>query len=130
MKKKANQLKQEEKLPDIFFHNLILLGSRYRANPQEIILLQADINYTQILMTDGSKMTVATSLKKLEKRFAVCPAFFRTHKSFLININYIKNYDAEADETFVQMQNDYRVIISRRKKEAFKERILTISQTI
>jgi DNA-binding LytR/AlgR family response regulator len=101
----------------------ILVGGRQNANPQEIILLQADINYTQVHLADGGKMTVATPLKILEKRFAACPAFFRTHKSFLINLNYIENYDATNAEVFVLMKNGFRIEVSRRKKVAFKKRV-------
>ena len=103
--------------------NLIPIGSRRRISPDDIIFLTADVNYTQILLADGSKMTVATTLKILEKRFSTCAEFFRTHKSYLININFIKSFDISGEEEFVQMKNGYRVIISRRKKKAFLERL-------
>ncbi len=108
----------------------IPIGSRRTISPNEVILLTADINYTRVYFLNGAKMTVATPLKELEKRFAQCTEFFRTHKSFLVNINYIKNYDSDGNESYVQMKNDYRVTVSRRKKRAFIERILTISQNI
>lgn len=108
----------------------ISMGGRQNANPQEIILLQADINYTNVLFSNGRKLVVATTLKELEKRFANCTEFFRTHKSYLVNINYIKKYDSEGNEPFVQMKNDFRVVVSRRKKEAFKQRINFINQII
>lgn len=106
-------------------HN-ISIGARRTISPQDVILLTADINYTQVYLLNGAKMTVATPLKELEKRFAKCSEFFRTHKSYLININYIKQYDTTGTEVFVQMNNDYRVVVSRRKKEAFKHRIMEI----
>jgi DNA-binding LytR/AlgR family response regulator len=74
-------------------------------------------------LADGGKMTVAICLKKLEKRFALCQEFFRTHKSFLINLNYIENYDVRRDEVFVEMKNGYRIEVSRRKKMALKKRM-------
>lgn len=105
----------------------ILVGGRHNANPQEIILLQADINYTQVYLANGHKMTVATPLKLLEKRFAVYQEFFRTHKSFLVNINYIENYDTNTNECLIKMKNGFRVIVSRRRKEAFIEKINSLS---
>ncbi len=110
--------------------NLIPVGSRRRISPAEIVVLTADVNYTQILLSDGRKMTVATTLKILEKRFSDCSEFFRTHKSYLINLKFVKQYNSESEESFVQMKNDYRVTISRRKKKAFQKMISTISQNI
>jgi DNA-binding LytR/AlgR family response regulator len=101
----------------------ISMGGRQNANPQEIILLQADINYTNVLFSNGRKLVVATTLKELEKRFSTCTDFFRTHKSYLININYINSYNIAGEDEFVQMKNGYRATISRRKKKAFIERI-------
>jgi DNA-binding LytR/AlgR family response regulator len=105
----------------------IPMGGKQNANPQEIILLQADINYTQVYLSNGLKITVATPLKELEKRFAICTDFFRTHKSFLINLNYIKNYESKGCEVFVQMKNGFQVEVSRRKKTAFKRRVFDLT---
>lgn len=108
----------------------ISVGSRRRIAPNEIILFTADANYTQIMLANGRTITVATTLKILEKRFAVCSDFFRTHKSYLININHIKQFETSGNEVFVQMQNDIRVIVSRRKKQLFKKRISSIFEMI
>lgn len=109
---------------------IIPMGGRQNANPQEIMLMQADENYTKVYFSNGQKLTVATTLKTLKQRFLDCTEFFRTHKSFLINLNYVKNLDLISNKGFIQMKNDYRVIISRRKKRAFRERIVTIFETI
>jgi DNA-binding LytR/AlgR family response regulator len=104
-------------------HN-ISIGGRRSISPHDVILMTADINYTQVYFLNGCKLTVATSLKILEKRFTdCCSEFFRTHKSYLINLNYVKQFDTTGDEIFVQMQNDYRVVVSRRKKRAFTNKI-------
>lgn len=107
----------------------ILIGARRTVNPKDVILLTADENYTQIYFSNGVKVTVATTLKILEKRFSNSD-FFRTHKSYLINLNYIKSSDLITDKGFIQMANGYRVMISRRKKRAFQAKISTISETI
>jgi DNA-binding LytR/AlgR family response regulator len=109
---------------------VIPMGGRYNANPQEIMLMQADENYTKVYFSNGQKLTVATTLKILEQRFADCLEFFRTHKSYMVNIRYIKNFDTNRRDVFMLMNNGYRFEVSRRKKRAFKERISTISQNI
>lgn len=108
----------------------ILIGARRKISPREIILLTADNNYTQVHFSNGHKVTVATCLKTLEKRFAICPEFFRPHKSYLINLSFIKKLGVSDHEPFVQMQNDYRVSVSRRKKNAFFEKVSNLDKVI
>lgn len=103
--------------------NRISIGARRSILPQEIILLIGNANYTQVHLSDGRILTVATTLKILEQRFADCSDFFRTHKSYLINLSYIKQYCATGEETFLQMKNDFRVVVSRRKRGAFNRKI-------
>lgn len=103
--------------------DLIYIGSWKAAEPKDIILLHADINYTNVHFADGRKLTIATTMKKLEKRFELYQMFFRTHKSFMVNLQYIKRIDSFNTEDFVEMKNDYRVAIARRRKVAFEDRI-------
>jgi DNA-binding LytR/AlgR family response regulator len=105
----------------------IPIGSWRHHTPNEIILLLGSVNYTEIHFTNGHKIMVATTLKKLEKRFSNSGDFFRTHKSYLINLNYIKAYDHLFGDDFVEMKNDFKVAISRRKKIAFGKRIKEIN---
>jgi DNA-binding LytR/AlgR family response regulator len=114
----------------MFSNQIITASGKQNANFQEIILLQADVNYTHVYLSNGHKITVAIPLKELEKRFAVCTDFFRTHKSFLINLNYIKNYDDKGSEVFVQMKNGFQIDVSRRKKTAFKRRIFDLTHSL
>jgi DNA-binding LytR/AlgR family response regulator len=95
----------------------IPVGGRQQVNPQEVVLLEANINYTMLHFADGKKMMVATSLKKLANRFK-SEAFFRTHKSFLMNLQYVVGFDEKYNA--VMMQNNLRADISRRKRTAFK----------
>ncbi len=106
--------------------NYVLIGGRKTINPKDVILLEADENYTQIHFVNGAKITVATTLKRLEERFSGCIEFFRTHKSYLINLNYIKQISNLGGEVHVKMRNDYKVTISRRKKCAFCDRLSAI----
>lgn len=105
----------------------ILVGSRQRHTANEIMLLLANVNYTEIHFANGHKTMVATTLKTLEQRFSTSGNFFRTHKSSLINLNYIKAYDNLIADDYVEMKNDFRVAISRRRKLAFEERLREIN---
>lgn len=98
--------------------NTIHIGGRKSVCPDDIMLLEANTNYTLLYLQDGKKIFVATTLKKLEKRFNVCQNFFRTHKSHIINIEFMTDY--QADNNLILMQNQKKILISRRRKNAFQ----------
>ena len=85
---------------------------------EEIIRLEADINYTYIF-SNGQKYTAAKSIKEYESLLNE-HNFFRVHKSHLINLNHVKQFN-RADGFFVQMSDGSSVEISRRKKDEFVE---------
>ena len=95
----------------------IFIGGRKTINPEEVIRLQADVNYTKVFFADGKKIVVATTLKEIENRFQCCSNFFRISKSVIINIDSIKQIDEEK----IVFQNGETLTPSRRRKKAFFE---------
>lgn len=95
----------------------IFIGGRKTINPEEVIRLQANINYTQVFFTNGKKIIVATTLKELANRFQAYPKFFRINKSVIINIDCIK----QIDDQQIIFQNGETCTPSRRRKKAFFE---------
>ncbi len=53
---------------------------------RDIIYCQAQSNYTELFLSDGQKITSSYTLKSFEELLSD-QHFFRTHKSFLINLN-------------------------------------------
>lgn len=94
----------------------IHIGGRQHVSPQEVILLTAEINYTVIYFSDGQKTIVATSLKYLEERLRHCP-FFRTHRSYIVNLNYIRKITSSS----VFLSNGQEIELARRRKVGLKE---------
>ena len=101
--------------------NTIALGGFRSAKPDEILLLQADINYTVVHFKDGEKFIVATSLKNLQSRLEPFN-FYRTHKSFMINLDCVKNFLEPHNQ--VQMTDNKKIIVSRRKVNGLKKSLL------
>lgn len=95
----------------------IFIGGRQTINPNDVIRLQADVNYTCVFFSDGKKIVVATTLKEIESRFSAFPKFFRINKSMIINLNCIKKIDNEQ----IIFQNGEICKPSRRRKKAFFE---------
>ncbi|GGD81840.1 hypothetical protein GCM10011514_52400 [Emticicia aquatilis] len=96
----------------------IAIGGRKKVLPHDVVLLVANQNYTTLFLENGDRVLVATTLKKLEKRFSEIEYFFRAHKSFLINLNYIESF---TEKTSLKMINQQTVTVSRRKQYLLKK---------
>jgi two-component system LytT family response regulator len=88
--------------------------------PDEIIRLEADGTYTHIFIS-GAKFTATKNIKEYEDILNE-QHFFRSHKSHLINLKHVKRFSRE-DGYFVQMTDNSRAEVSRRKLEEFMELI-------
>lgn len=100
---------------------LVKIGSRTKVNPYLVVALTAVDNYSLTHLSDGSKILTSTNLGLLAERFDQSD-FFRTNRSALININYLKSYDHQNFLT-AKLKNNLVVTISRRKRKDFKEKI-------
>ena len=83
----------------------------------DIIYCEAGNTYTNIHFKDGKKILASRPLMDYEMMLQDS-LFFRTHKSFLINMKHIKEYQ-KGEGGFVTMSNGKQLEVSRRKKETF-----------
>jgi two-component system, LytTR family, response regulator len=88
---------------------------------KEILYCKASGNYTEIFMDDGKKHLVSRPLKEYDDMLSD-HTFFRIHHSYLINLNGVKSY-IRGEGGQVVMSDNCTLDVSRRKKEAFMERI-------
>jgi two-component system LytT family response regulator len=87
----------------------------------EIVYCEGSSNYTNFHLQNGKKFIVAKTLKEYEE--LLCNYnFFRIHNSYLINLKEVKKY-FRGDGGYVQMSNDEKLDVSKRKKEAFLKKI-------
>ncbi|HRG00093.1 MAG TPA: response regulator [Bacteroidia bacterium] len=84
----------------------------------DIVLLEADGAYTTFYLKDGQKFLVSKKLKFYEDILSNRSYFFRTHRSYFINVNFIKTYS--RSENAILMENDFSVTISRDRKQEFE----------
>lgn len=82
-----------------------------------IIYLEAQNNYTKFYLTNGTSITTSKTLKHFEE---ILPSelFFRIHKSYLVNMNFIKRF-TRGDEQFVELITGQKLPVSIRKKDEF-----------
>lgn len=85
---------------------------------KDIMYFEADGSYTHVYMSEGQQHLVSKSLSNFEEVLQDNPLFFRSHKSNLVNLNFIKQYiRGEGGELI--MQNDKSIVLSRNKKQEF-----------
>ncbi|WP_430409870.1 LytR/AlgR family response regulator transcription factor [Kordia sp.] len=84
----------------------------------EIILLEADGMYTKITTVNESGILVSKPLKHFVSLLIKVKTFYRPHRSYLINLKYIKEY-IKKDGGYIIMDNNETVSISKDKKEEF-----------
>lgn len=85
---------------------------------KDIMYFEASGSYTYVALENGEVHLVSKSLSNFEEVLQDNPLFFRSHKSSLVNLNYIKKYiRGEGGELI--MQNDKSIVLSRNKKQEF-----------
>lgn len=81
----------------------------------------ADGSYTKIFCTNvnGRYILMSRRLKKIEESLDP-KIFFRCHKSFVVNINYVKEIKFDSP-LYLIMNNKKKIKLSHRKKLKLKE---------
>lgn len=81
---------------------------------KDIVKCQSDGNYTQIFLTDNSKLTSTRTLKEYDQLFEGM-TFMRVHNSSLINLEHIRRF-VKGEGGYVVMSDGSEVEVSRRRK--------------
>ncbi len=82
-------------------------------NPEEIIRLEGESNYTKFFFTGHKPLLISKTLKEYEEILSN-HGFIRIHKSHIINKIHVVNYSGEGILTLVDHS---KVEISRRRRE-------------
>ena len=109
------QLKNPQKLPDRI---IIPTAEGYLIIPvQDISYCHANSNYTVFYLKDKTKVTSSYTLGHYEDLLSE-HNFFRIHRSYMINLAFIKMY-RKADGGTVVMNDGQEIEVSRNNKDAF-----------
>jgi two-component system, LytTR family, response regulator len=82
------------------------------ADPSEIVHCVGINNYTQFHLTDASVITVSRTIKEFEELLAD-HGFIRSHKSHLVNVQFIKEI---KNEHVILLKDGQSIEISRRRQ--------------
>lgn len=97
-------------------------GQQYLVNIEDIIAIEAQESYCHV-HTNTKKYLVSKNLKHFETVLENHPLFFRTHKSWIVNRNYIKSYSKSNFD--ITLSNNQFAKLSKYRKEDFEKWILT-----
>jgi two-component system LytT family response regulator len=92
-------------------------------NVNDIIYLKADGAYTQIFIVEGKHLLISKNLKEFENSLSHHPHFFRSHRSYMLNINYIQKYN-KTEGGYIELINGHQADLSREKKDEFEKIML------
>jgi two-component system, LytTR family, response regulator len=92
----------------------------YVVKKEDIIYLQAEGSYTKVFTTTHHPLTITKKLIDFEY-LEGDGSFFRTHRSFIVNLNHILKVDKK--EFLVIMSNDAAVYLAQDKKNVLIDKI-------
>jgi two-component system LytT family response regulator len=102
--------------------NLVLINHSKGFNLidfKDIVWLEANDNYTTLYLSSTKKIVASKTLKEFE---TILPNsdFFRTHRSTLINVNYVKEYSNNEGGEII-LSDGTHVQISKARVQDFAE---------
>lgn len=109
---------EREKSPTISFSES---GKKHLLKTNDIIAVFAQGAYSDILLVNGDKLTISKNIGNMENELKIDSSFFRSHKSWLINLDQVSQYN-KGPQT-IQLVSGIESKLSRFKKIAFEERI-------
>jgi len=84
-------------------------------DPNDIIVCEANSNYTNIYLVEGRKRVISKTLKEFEEMLLQFD-FFRPHNSHLINLGRVKEF-IRGDGGYLVMENKMKIPVSKNRKE-------------
>jgi len=87
--------------------------------PAEILYCESDSNYTMVYLSDGRKKLISRTLRDFEEMLTPFH-FYRTHNSFLVNMNEVREY-VKTDGGYIVLKNKQKIPVSKSKREKLME---------
>jgi two-component system LytT family response regulator len=88
-------------------------------NLPDVVMIEADGSYTSVHLINGESHVVSRRIKFFEDFLESHPVFFRTHRSSIINLNYITRYNRNDGD--VLLEGNHKCRISRERKQEFED---------
>ncbi len=93
----------------------------------EILYLKAEGSYTTLFLSNNEQILMCRILKNFEEMLVQYPQFFRTHKSYIVNANNVREY-TRSNGGGVIMINGNELPITADKQADLLEKMLLIKR--
>jgi len=100
--------KEPKKVP------LAFSGKTVFVNSEDIMYCKSSGNYSEIFFKEQKKEMLSKKLKEVEALIN-SDDFFRVHKSYLVNVKYIKEF-VKSDGHYLVLENETTIPVARLKK--------------
>jgi two-component system, LytTR family, response regulator len=94
-------------------------NSKFDISLEDVVRIEADINYSHLILISGQRIILARTLKAYEKDLSF--PFLRVNKSFIVNVNFLDEMPIQDKK--VMMQDGKIIQISRRRVEKVEKAI-------
>lgn len=88
-------------------------------NHSDIVFLKAEGNYTEVHTRNGKHLT-SNTLKLVEDLLPPV-SFVRVHRSYVVNVAFIKSYDRHRQQSHITLESNQTIPVSRRARILFME---------
>ena len=86
----------------------------------DIILFEADGMYTKVYMKNNESQLICKPMKHFVDQLIDKPIFYTPHRSYLVNLKYIKEL-SKKDGFHLIMENNKTIPIAKEKKDEFMQ---------
>ena len=93
----------------------------YRLDPGAVEYVESQNKYAVLALTDGRTIRTAEPLYALEKELMETGIFFKSHRSYLVNLPQVHAYSAKE----IRMRSGARIPIARGSGKAFEAAYFT-----
>ena len=93
----------------------------------DIMYIKGDGAYSEIIMKDDTKHVVSRNLKNFEEILCENSAFVRAHKSYIVNLNYVKAFN-KSDGGSLDLYNGLQLPVSSDRSASILENIQFIKR--
>ncbi len=90
-----------------------------------LVYFEAEGSYTLAYLSNGEKIVLSKSIKQIEL-IVNSEHFFRAHRTYLINISFVKRFD--RDLYTITLTNNTEIPLSRRRYEGFLKAMKIIEE--
>lgn len=98
------------------------IGNRRIVEIGDIMAIEANGSYTSFLMHGSEDFMASKNLKYFEKRIGSDDRFFRSHRAYIVNLDYLEGLN-KTDLT-IRLKGNHSVKIARSRIEAFEKLML------